>query len=227
MNVHTNLVKRHNVGKPPSGVYSLGDKLFFFAVDSGALHVLDVATYGVETPADTRHTRTAGLSYHNGHLYFLDPVSATLHKMAVDGYASEMVLDLSQVDVGNHHPALHTAGRTLTDIDVNDTSLLCCVKAGYSSSVYEIDLATARVKNSFFAKGPAPTGVTRAARAPVIYVAEASQGFLVEFDNEGKHTGQAAKLPTDAPFGLSGDAAGNYYVGAQDTGAIIQFTVGG
>jgi|GEM_PF-3147417 len=218
-------LERLKVDDMPTGVCSEDGELAFSTAEHTQLYSLARDTQETTESFDVKTFNPVGLSRYGNEVYYLDAGSKTVYKTAADRYAPEKVLDLNTLDLSGSHPALQARDTQVTDLFVAGKTLLCSVEAGYGSGVYEINLETKKVERFFFSNGPQPHGVAQDRETHKIYVADAGQGYLVEFSPEGKLTGETAKLPTDRPYGLDVDAEGNFYVGAQDTREVVRFRV--
>ncbi|MCP4654343.1 MAG: hypothetical protein GY856_02880 [bacterium] len=218
-------LQRFKVDEAPTGVFVDGKRVYLSATESSQLYSVDQETLDKVGVFDTETVRPVGVSLYDSEVYYLDPATKTVFKSAAGAYAPEKVIDLNALDLGKSHPVLQTKGAEVTDVFVRGKALYCTVQASYSSGVYEISLEKGRVRRFFFSNGPEPKGIVQHSKSKLIYVADAGLGYLTEFSTTGKHTGNAAKLPTNQPHGLDIDQEDNFYVGARDTSEVIRFTV--
>lgn len=216
-------VERFKVDQPPLGLYADKGRVFFSAEDSSRLFSVDEKTGTKEEIYDTEMKNSVVTRYGED-VFFLDPMTRTVFKQMEDG-KKEKFLDLNSLDLSMTHPALASKDAEVTDIFVRGNILYCVVKAGFGSGVYEINTKKGAVVRFFHSNGPEPMGVAWDEKSKKIYVADASQGYLVEFTAKGKHDGNAAKLPTNAPHGLAIDEEENFFVGARDTGEVVKFRI--
>ncbi len=218
-------LKRYKTQGVPAGVFAAGGQLFMLPSGSTSLYSIEPKTSQSTEVFEAGATRPAGLAEYDGEVYFLDKATNCIVKSPIGTYAPKQVLDLNALDVSKTHPALHSDSAEVTDVAARGKALFITVSAGYSSGVYEIDMDKGEVNRFFFAFGPEPTGIAQDAKTKCLFVTDASAGYIAEFTPEGVRMGEPVKLPTRAPYGLAIDERGHFFVGAQDTAEVIEFTV--
>lgn len=163
-----------------------------------------------------------GLTYDGGDFLLADGKTKIVYRVNRKTGKSEECLDLIKVDIKGFSPALVHKSSAVMDIEFGQSHLWVAVEAGYSSGIYKIDVKKATVKHFFFAPGPQPEGISFDHKEEHIWIVDARNREIRQFDADGKWTGRKIDSPVKVPGGLSMDDDDNIWVINQPDRKIYQ-----
>ncbi|NOZ76539.1 MAG: hypothetical protein GXO65_02445 [Euryarchaeota archaeon] len=114
----------------------------------------------------------------------------------------------------------------MTDMAWGRNELWVTCMAGYSSSVYRIDIKKAVVVGHFFAHGPKPRGISFDTAEENIWIVDERNREFRKFTPEGKWTKVSVASPIEKPRGLSLDSKGNFWTSDRKTGKFYRISGG-
>lgn len=163
---------------------------------------------------------TGGLAWDGARYLVAD--AATRRITGVDsstGY-SELLIDPMDLDFGSFSRVLRTEGARIGDIAWDGDSLWVTCIAGYSSSIYRVDLSTKVVLSHRWAPGPRPVGIDLEPVVRNLHVVEGRSRELRRLDEAEQWTGAELPGEIEEPKGLSFETPSRIWVGDAVTGAV-------
>lgn len=145
-----------------------------------------------------------GLTWDGSHLLVSDDTAKRVYRVDPKERSAKLLIDLLKAkrDKGIRSIAMRTS--LLTGLAWDGTYLWATFIAGYSSSVYEIDLTTDTLVTHFWAPGPEPQGLTWDGKYLWI-VDSRDQGSIWQFSPIGEWTGISFPSPAGSPTDLAFD----------------------
>lgn len=165
-------------------------------------------THGIESPGTL--TR-AGSDF-----LISEKTSKIIYKLDPKKMVPELYVDLMKIRSNIITPLLRARGTSISSLAFNQSEranqgkLWIALQAGYSSSIIVLDDQTKRMIKNFYTRGPEPTGIAFEPNGKRGWILDGSSRELSQFDNKGKWTKTALKVPIEKPIGLAIDNEGNF-----------------
>ena len=158
--------------------------------------------HGIENPGTLPRTGSEFL--------ITETTSKVIYKLDPMKMAPELYVDLMKLRSSRITPLLRARGTNISSVAFNQGKLWIALQAGYSSSIIVLDDQNKKMIKNFFTRGPEPTGIAFEANGKRGWVLDGSNKELSQFDNKGKWTKTALKVPLEKPIGLAIDNEGNF-----------------
>ena len=163
-----------------------------------------------------------GLAWDGRQFYVADRIKKVV--LRVDPETGQATPALSLLDLKHDgHPLVFLSeGSVVTDIAWGQGHLWLSCKAGYSSSIYGIDVKAGKIMRHFKARGPEPEGVSFDAGEEYIWTVDARNREFSQFTPNGKWTEQTLSSPVARPSGLALDDQDSFWTLDRETRKVCQ-----
>ena len=176
-------------------------------------------TYG-HVPSPVKNP--GGLAYDGKDFLVADRYDKVVFKVNPESGLATPVLTLSEVKYGDAPEIFQAKASQVTDLAYGMGDLWMTCQAGYSSSVYRIDLKAGAVVQHFWARGPKPEGISFDVRDEFLWTVDASNQEFSQFTPKGEWTEMAVASPVTKPNGLALDDQDAFWTSDQETGQVYQ-----
>jgi DNA-binding beta-propeller fold protein YncE len=145
-----------------------------------------------------------------------EKTSKVIYKLDPKKMVPELYVDLMKIRSSIITPLLRARGTSISSLAFNQGAranqgkLWIALQAGYSSSIIVLDDQNKKMIKNFYTRGPEPTGIAFEPNGKRGWVLDGSSRELSQFDNRGKWTKTALKVPLEKPIGLAIDIEGNF-----------------
>jgi streptogramin lyase len=167
-----------------------------------------------------------GMAWDGERLLVADRLVKVIFKVNPESGTATQALDLSDLQFGRMPAVLRAANSQVSDIAWGLGHLWVTCVAGYSSSVYRIDLETRAVVQHFRARGPKPEGVSFDIRGEFLWTVDARNQEFSQFTPKGEWTDTTVPSPLEKPSGLALDDQDAFWTFDQETGQVYQIKRG-
>lgn len=139
--------------------------------------------------------RVSGLSrYKAGKLLLADPDGAALHQLDLETKNTQLLVKLSDIAVtGVENGTLLRMGELSGVASDGSDIVFVSTEAGYSSSIFKIDLKTRKVLQQQFAPGPSPSSLQL--EGANLFVVDRTSAMLRRFDTLLRLSMDSVKVP--------------------------------
>jgi len=167
-----------------------------------------------------------GLTWDGRDLLVLDGSTKIVHRIRIqDGYGI-LALDLTKTKTREETPLLPRKDTSATGIAFGKGSLWVSLVAGYSSSIYRINLTEQSVEERFWAHGPEPRGMFYDEKGGYLWVVDSSNREIRRLTLSGKLADVKIPTPEKSPTGLTLDEEGNLWIADSATRMIYKIKWG-
>lgn len=163
-----------------------------------------------------------GLAWTGKDFLIADRFDKVIFKVNPESGLATPVLTLSELEYGDAPAIFQVKASQVTDVAWGHEHLWVTCQAGYSSSVYRIDLEARAVVQHFRARGPKPEGVSFDIRDEFLWTVDASNQEFSQFTPKGEWTETAVPSPVATPSGLALDDQDAFWTSDQETGQVYQ-----
>lgn len=171
-------------------------------------------------PAPTKSL--GGLAWDGRQLYVADRLNKVILRLDPDTGLSVPALDLQQVDPAGMPAIFLVKGSEITDIAWGAGLLWMTCMAGFSSSVYAVDVPARRVVRHLRARGPRPEGISFDQREEHFWTLDSLNREFSQFTPGGEWTETAIPSPVARPYGLALDDQDAFWTMDRDTKQVVQ-----
>ncbi len=178
-------------------------------------------------PLPSIHAEDACLAWDGKNVLVADRYKRTVARVDPANGRETLVMDPTALAFGKHDTALLTGDAILGDIAWQDGLLYLAVQAGYSSTIYGIDVRKKRVVSHQPAPGPKPWGLDFDPADGSMYTVDGRNRELRRFAKSG--TVEVTELPAEwkEPRGLSFDPERGLWSADWSTGDVLRMRVEG
>jgi sugar lactone lactonase YvrE len=163
-----------------------------------------------------------GLAWDGQAFLVADRYDKAVYRVDPDSGVAEPVLNLAELKYGGAPEIFRAEASQVTDITWGREHLWVACQAGYSSSVFRIDVQAGEVVQHFWARGPKPEGITFDAEGAYLWTVDASNREFSQFTPDGEWTEETAPSPIDRPCGLAMDDQGAFWTSDEESGLVYQ-----
>ncbi len=207
----------------PDAVVVRGREVWATTKDTRSVHrfsgIDEAELEEVATLADAP-AATGGAAWDGEHLLLADAATGTVMSMEPDTGETASVFDVTELDFGTYRKALLAENSHIADLAWSNGELWLACEAGYSSSIYRINLETKRVIGQFWSPGPNPTGIALDASGERLWVIDGRRMQLVEGDTEGEWLDEGLPIPVAKARHLAIDEDGKFWTTDPDTDTV-------
>lgn len=155
---------------------------------------------------------TGGAAWDGEHLLVADSENGRVVSVDPETGSSEKVFDTKELDFGKFERALVAGNSHITDVAWGRGVLWVACEAGYSSSIYQVDLDAKRVVGHFWSPGPNPTGLSLDPEEKRLWVIDGRKMQLVALDTNGEWLKISLPIPVPRVKHLVIDKHGNFWM---------------
>ena len=163
-----------------------------------------------------------GLAWGDEKIFVADRFDKVIYRVDPESGLATLVLNLSELQYGDAPALFQVKASEVTDIAWGHGHLWATCQAGYSSSVYRIDLDAKAVAQHFWARGPKPAGVSFDVRDEFLWTVDASNQEFSQFTPQGEWTEATMPSPVTKPSGLALDDQDAFWTSDRETGQVYQ-----
>ncbi len=163
-----------------------------------------------------------GMAWDGKEFLIADRIDRVIFNVNPESGIANPVLDLADLEYGDAPALFQTRGSQPTDIAWGQGHLWLTCQAGYSSSIFRIDLKTGRVVQHFKARGPKPEGISFDVRDEYFWTVDSRNQEFSQFTSGGEWTEQTVPTPVAKPSGLALDDQGAFWTTDQETKQVYQ-----
>lgn len=183
---------------------------------------VDASTYETSRSIASPVKTPGGMAW-DGELFLVaDRNDKVIFKVNPESGAATQVLDLSDLQFGGMPAVFRATNSQVSDIAWGQGHLWATCSAGYSSSLYRIDIGMGMVVQHLWASGPKPTGVSLDVKEEYVWTVDGSNQEFCQFTSEGEWTGTKLGSPVVRPSGLALDAEDAFWTSDEQTGEVYQ-----
>lgn len=164
----------------------------------------------------------SGLTWNGRDFLISDRFDKVIFTVNPESGLTKLVLALAEVKYGDAPAIFQAKASQVTDIAWGHEHLWVVIQAGYSSSVYRIDLERGAVVQHFRARGPKPEGISFDLRDEYLWTVDSSNQEFSQFTPKGEWTELAEPSPVAKPSGLAMDDQDAFWTSDQETGQVYQ-----
>jgi len=164
----------------------------------------------------------AGLAWDGQQFYVADRLEKVILRVKPDTGQAFPALDLQKLDPAGMPLVFRVKGSEVTDIAWGKGLLWVTCMAGYSSSVYAIDVQTQRVVRHFRDRGPQPEGISFDHREEYFWTLDASNREFSQFTPQGEWTEEELPSPIARPTTLALDDQDTFWTVDRNTKQVVQ-----
>ena len=193
------------------------DHLWLLGKTENALYRYDPAARKIlaKLPAPCKDPR--GLSWDGSSLLVSDQKTHVVYQVEPVGGTSKELLDLDKCEAVEKLPVMPRDLPSLTAIASDGKHLWAAFAAGYSSSVFKVDLQKRRIVGQMWAHGPEPEGLHLDGDRLVCI--DGRNGEIRRLDARGKAV-EVTRIPTKSARGLTYDGSGYWYFNPEENQLI-------
>jgi sugar lactone lactonase YvrE len=184
------------------------------AIRAGAYETLSYIPCPVKNPG--------GMTWDGADFLVSDRFDKVIFKVNPASGLATKVLTLAELKKGEKAEVFQAKASQVTDIAWGQEHLWVAAQAGYSSSVYRIDLKAKSIVQHFYARGPKPEGVSFDAKGEFLWTVDASNQEFSQFTQKGEWTDVAVSSPVKKPSGLALDDQEAFWTSDQESGQVYQ-----
>ncbi len=163
-----------------------------------------------------------GMAWDGEKFLVADRLAKVVFRVHPDTGVAEPVLDLLELRQGEGPEVFRAPSSQVSDLAWGHGHLWVACQAGYSSSVYRIDIDAKQVIQHFWAPGPKPVGLSFDSQEEFLWTADASNREFREFTSQGEWTEAQVASPVARPYGLALDDEDSFWTSDEETGQICQ-----
>jgi sugar lactone lactonase YvrE len=196
-------------GPNPQGVVWDGNNLWVVDDETNKLYQLDpvkgkvILELAIPSLLGLNDMNLCGLTWNGSYLLVADCTSKTLYRVDPKERSAKVLINLLEVKRGQGIRSIAMKESPITGLAWDGACLWAAFAAGYSSSVYRIDLAAGTLIQHFFAPGPKPQGL--AWDGNYLWILDSRNRVIYKFSAIGKWTGVSFPSPKGSPAGLAFD----------------------
>jgi sugar lactone lactonase YvrE len=173
-----------------------------------------------EVPSPVKNP--GGLTWDGKAFFIADRFDKVIFRLDPETSLVAPTLDLSEVEYGDAPEVFQAKASQVTDLTWGHGHLWLACQAGYSSSVFRIDLEKGQVVQHFWARGPKPEGLAFDMKAEFLWTVDDSNQEFSQFTPDGEWTETSAPSPVLIPNGLSMDEQDAFWTSDRETGLVYQ-----
>jgi hypothetical protein len=183
---------------------------------------VDVGVYSTARSVASPVKTPGGIAWDGKEFLVADRLVKVVFRVNPESGAAIQVLDLSELKFGGMPAVLRATNSQVSDIAWGQEHLWATCAAGYSSSLYRIDLDMGMVVQHLWASGPKPTGVSLDVKEEYVWTVDGSNQEFCQFTSGGEWTGTKAASPIARPSGLALDEEDAFWTSDEETGQVYQ-----
>ncbi len=211
--------------KRPRGVAWVDGKIWLVGKGSKKVSGLEETYGGAHRDVRSPIKNPMGLTWDGKEFLLCEEGTKTVYKITDTGESAK-VLDLKEVKFGKLPPILQSDACLVTDLAWGRNALWVTCMAGYSSSVYRVDIKNKKAIGHFFAHGPKPRGISFDTQEKNIWIIDESNREFRKFSTGGEWKKISVPSPVEKPRGLSLDSEDNFWTSDRKTGKIYKIKGG-